>query len=63
MKIKIGDLTKHQISKICQQTTCCTIAADGYVCPPYNVTDCRCMVGSPDVDDYNDMEVNIKDED
>ena len=59
MKIKIGDLTKRQISKICQQTESCTIAADGYVCPFYNESEQRCMIGYPNMDDFNDVEVEI----
>lgn len=61
MKIKIGDITKRQISKICQQTKSCRIEASeyGYVCPLFNELDCLCMVGSPDVDDYDNAEVDI----
>ena len=61
MKIKIGDLTKRQISKICQQAEGCD-CADGYVCPFFNELERCCMIGYPDVDDYDNVEVDIPEE-
>lgn len=59
MKIKIGDLTKRQITKICQQKECCLIVVNGYVCPLFNESKGLCMVHYPNVDDYDDIEVEI----
>ena len=57
MKIKIGDLTKRQISKICLQTVCAWF--DECICPLYNKSKHCCMVGSPYMDVYDDLEVDI----
>lgn len=62
MKIKIGDLTKRQISKICQQREGCTIVTDGSICPLYNGSEHRCMIGTAEMDDYDDIEIEIPEE-